>query len=47
MDFIGDADGDYEDCVRGLLEAGARLLAAEYKPEREGVRGLIERFGME
>jgi ankyrin repeat protein len=40
-DFIGDADGDYEDCVRALLEAGAHLQANEYQPEHEGVRNVI------
>ena len=40
-DFIGDADGDYEGCVRALLEAGARLKDDEYQPEDEGVRNVI------
>jgi hypothetical protein len=43
-DFIGDADGDYEDCVRALLEAGARLQPNEREPEDVGVREVIERF---
>jgi ankyrin repeat protein len=43
-DVIGAADGDYEDCVRALLEAGARLQSNERQPEHEGVRSVIERF---
>lgn len=43
-DFLGDTDGDYEDSVLALLEAGARLQANEREPEHEGVRRVIERF---
>ena len=43
-DVVGEADGDYEDCVRALLEAGARLQTNERQPEHEGVRRIIERF---
>jgi len=43
-DFVRDAGGDYEDCVRALLEAGAHLQANEHQPEHEGVRRVIDRF---
>jgi hypothetical protein len=43
-DFVGDADGDYEDCVRALLEAGARPPDDEHYPEHEGVRRVLEGF---
>jgi hypothetical protein len=43
-DFVSDAGGDYEDCVRALLKAGAHLQANERQPEHEGVRRVIDRF---
>ena len=43
-DFVSDTDGDYEGCVRALLEAGERVQANEYHPEHEGVRKVLERF---
>ena len=43
-DFVRDSDGDYEGCVRALLEAGARPLADEYQPEHAGVRAVLEQF---
>jgi ankyrin repeat protein len=45
VDFVADADGDYEGCVRALLEAGARPQPDEYEPKHAGVRAVIERFG--
>jgi hypothetical protein len=43
-DFVADAGGDYEGCVRDLLEAGARPQPNEYLPKHEGVRTVIEHF---
>ena len=42
VDFISDADGDYEGSVRALLEAGARLHDNEHYPAHEGVRSVLE-----
>jgi ankyrin repeat protein len=41
-DFVADADGDYEGCVRALLDAGARPLADEHQPKHEGVRRVLQ-----
>ncbi|HWG51716.1 MAG TPA: hypothetical protein VN677_00315, partial [Gemmatimonadaceae bacterium] len=44
-DYVADPAGDYEGCVRALLDAGARLLADEYRPRHAGVRAVLERGG--
>lgn len=36
-------DGDYADCVRALLEAGARPRPREWWPQHAGIRELFER----
>jgi ankyrin repeat protein len=43
-DVIADADGDYEDCARALLEAGAHPLEDGQLPKHAGVRSIIARF---
>lgn len=44
-DFVADAEGDYEGCVRALLDAGARRLADEHQPAHQGVRRVLQGFG--
>jgi len=44
-DHARDAGGDYEACVRALLEAGARPRADEHRPRHAGVRAVLRRFG--
>ncbi|HEX5830962.1 MAG TPA: ankyrin repeat domain-containing protein [Gemmatimonadaceae bacterium] len=43
-DHVADTDGDYEGCVRALLDAGARVRADEHQPQHAGVRALLEQF---
>lgn len=43
-DFISEPDGDYESCVRELLEAGARPTPGHYLPRHEAVRDVIRRY---
>lgn len=43
-DHVREADGDYEEAVRELLEAGARLSARERPPEHSGVREVLRRY---
>ena len=43
-DFIADADGDYVDAVRALLEAGARQRPDEARPKHPGVRAVLDEF---
>ncbi|HVF39197.1 MAG TPA: ankyrin repeat domain-containing protein [Gemmatimonadaceae bacterium] len=40
-DYVAEKEGDYEDCVRGLLEAGATVTADEHQPEHAGVRAVL------
>lgn len=42
-DYIADPEGDYEGCVRALLDAGARPRADEYLPRHTGVRAVLRR----
>jgi hypothetical protein len=44
VDFVGDADGDYEGSVKALLEAGARPRDDEYRPKHAGVQRVIASF---
>ena len=43
-DFVADADGDYVDSVRALLEAGARESRDEHTPNNPAVRAVLEEF---
>jgi ankyrin repeat protein len=44
-DFVADADGDYEGCVRALLESGARPRDDEYRSKHSGVQAVLRQFG--
>jgi ankyrin repeat protein len=44
VDFMPEPDGDYADCVRALLEAGARPGPDE-RARHEGVRQVLEQHG--
>ncbi len=41
-DYVADADGDYEDAMRALLEAGARLTSDDHRPAHAGVRNVVQ-----
>jgi len=43
-DFVADADGDYVDSVRALLEAGARERPDEHTPNHPAVRAVLDEF---
>jgi ankyrin repeat protein len=43
-DFLADTDGDYEGCVRALLDAGARPRSDEHQAKHKGVASVIQRF---
>jgi len=43
-DMVRAPDGDYEDCVRALHEAGAHLRAEDHQPEHAGVREVLGEF---
>ena len=43
-DFVADADGDYADSVRALLEAGARKPQDEHTAQNPAVRAVLEEF---
>jgi ankyrin repeat protein len=43
-DFVADADGDYEGCVRALLEAGARPRDDQHAPKHTGVRRTLDQY---
>lgn len=43
-DFIARVAGDYEGCVRGLLEAGARPAPGDHWPAHEGVKAVLEEY---
>jgi hypothetical protein len=43
-DFVADADGDYVDSVRALLEAGARMRQDEHMPNNPAVRAVLNEF---
>ncbi|HEX4681232.1 MAG TPA: ankyrin repeat domain-containing protein [Gemmatimonadaceae bacterium] len=42
VDFVANTDGDYEACVRALLDAGARPEPGDYEPRHAGVRALVD-----
>jgi ankyrin repeat protein len=42
-DYFLESDGDYADCVRALLDAGARPRDDEHKPGHAGVRAVLRR----
>ena len=44
-DYFARSDGDYEGCVRALLDAGARLARDDYRPEHAGVRQVLGLVG--
>jgi ankyrin repeat protein len=44
-DFFDGSAGDYEGCVRALLEGGARLASDEHRPRHEGVLAVLDREG--
>jgi ankyrin repeat protein len=43
-DHVTDPDGDYERCVRALLDAGARPRTDEHQPRHAGVLAVLQRF---
>ncbi|HEX2722534.1 MAG TPA: ankyrin repeat domain-containing protein [Gemmatimonadaceae bacterium] len=43
-DFSSEPDAEYEECVRALLDAGARPPDDEHQPKHEGVRRAIRQF---
>lgn len=45
VDFVKEANGDYEGTVRALLEAGARPRDDEHRTKNAGVRAVLRKFG--
>src|SRR5688572_21334892 len=44
VDVVADADGDYVDTARALLEAGARERQDEHRVQNPAVRAVLEEF---
>jgi ankyrin repeat protein len=44
-DHVRDDGGDYEGCVRSLLEAGARPREDEHSPQHAGVGSVLAQYG--
>jgi ankyrin repeat protein len=41
-DHVADPGGDYEGCVRALLDAGARPRSGEYRPQQARLRAMLD-----